>query len=387
MTIGFHAPLPPARSGVADYAAALLEALRPHAEMLVNPTAPCDVELYHLGNNQLHRGIYHQALERPGVAVLHDAVLQHFFLGALPAEAYVEEFVYNYGEWCRDQAVAMWRGRARSGQALDYFRYPMLRRVAEVSRAVVVHNPAASALVRAHAPDAQVAEIPHLYEPPAPPLADKVGEWRRARGLRSESVLFGVFGYLRESKRLSAVLRAFRILRGADVDVRLLVAGEFTSEEFGRAMERELEAPGILREGYLPEDEFWLRAAATDVCINLRYPSAGETSGIVIRMMGLGKPVILTAGAETSSIPEDCCVRVDAGAAEVEMLAAYMGWLAQSRAARRDIGTRAAGHIEREHNLPRCAELYLRVLRQAAAAAPPAMAGGRQPSGQRARRG
>ena len=386
MKVGFHAPLPPARSGVADYAAALLEALRPHAETLVNPIAPCDAELYHLGNNQLHRGIYRRALERPGVVVLHDAVLQHFFLGALTAEAYVEEFVHNYGEWSREQAMAMWRGRSRSGQAPDYFRYPMLRRVAEIARAVVVHNPAAAAMVRAHAPDARVVEIPHLYQPPAASPADKAGEWRRARGLRSETVLFGVFGYLRESKRLSTVARAFRTLRGAGTDVRLLVAGAITTEEVGRAMERAVEAPGVLREGYLPEDRFRLCAAATDVCINLRHPAAGETSGIAIRMMGIGKPVILTAGAETSSIPEDCCVRIDAGAAEAEMLAAYMGWLAESRAARREIGRRAAGYIAREHSLPRCAELYLRVLRQAAAAAP-AKAGGRRPSGQTVRRG
>ena len=49
-----------------------------------------DIALYHLGNNQLHRKIYRRALAKPGVVVLHDAVLHHFFLGSLDRAEYVE---------------------------------------------------------------------------------------------------------------------------------------------------------------------------------------------------------------------------------------------------------------------------------------------------------
>src|SRR4029077_11842764 len=82
MTAGYFAPLPPARTGVADYSATLLGALRQRGTVNVNASR-ADVFLYHLGNNQLHREIYRRALARPGVVVLHDAVLQHFFLGWL----------------------------------------------------------------------------------------------------------------------------------------------------------------------------------------------------------------------------------------------------------------------------------------------------------------
>ena len=101
MTVGFHSPLPPAATGVAEYAATLLAALRERGEV-VPGARDAGVHLYHLGNNQLHREIYRRALEKPGVVVLHDAVLHHFLLGSLDREAYIEEFVYNYGEWHRD---------------------------------------------------------------------------------------------------------------------------------------------------------------------------------------------------------------------------------------------------------------------------------------------
>jgi len=71
---------------VADYAAALLPALRKHGDVIVN-SAGGAVDLYHLGNNGLHHGIYSLALDRPGVVVLHDAVLHHMLLGSLDEAA------------------------------------------------------------------------------------------------------------------------------------------------------------------------------------------------------------------------------------------------------------------------------------------------------------
>ncbi len=347
MKAGLFSPLPPARTGVADYAAALLGAMRETGDIEAG-AENADISLYHLGNNHLHRDIYRRALAKPGVVVLHDAVLHHFFLGTLDEAAYVEEFVFNYGVWSADLARGLWRSRARSAADPRYFEYPMLRRIAETSRAVVVHNPAAAEMVRAHAPGARVFEIPHLYvDAPAP----------AAR--RSPGPLFGIFGHLRESKRLFSILRAFSRVRGAS----LLVAGEIASRDFTRAIEPLLAHPGIIRRPFAPEPEFTGLLASVDTGINLRYPAAGETSGISIRLMGLGKPVLVTRGAETSGFPEDACVRIDAGPAEVEMLAEMMTWLASDAAARREIGRRARAHILSRHTPETAARLYWKVLR------------------------
>ena len=45
--------------------------------------------------------------------MLHDAVLNHFFLGQLTEAAYVDEFVYNYGEWNRALGTRIVARRAR----------------------------------------------------------------------------------------------------------------------------------------------------------------------------------------------------------------------------------------------------------------------------------
>jgi hypothetical protein len=117
-----------------------------------------------------------------------------------------------------------------------------------------------------------------------------------------------------------------------------------------------------VRIGYLDEHDFWLCASAVDACINLRYPMAGETSGIAIRLMGLGKTVLVSAGEETSRFPETACVRVDPGHAEEEMLAEYLVWLARCPDDARAIGQRAAEHIREHHAPDRVAKLYCRAL-------------------------
>ncbi len=358
--IGFHSPLPPAKTGVADYSAALLRHLQQLGPVEVN-AASADVDLYHLGNNHLHRAIYRLALERPGVVVIHDAVLQHLFLGSLTESEYIAEFRYNYGDWGKELAGALWQGRARSATDPRYFRYPMLRRVSESSKAVIVHNPAAAQMVQQHAPTARVYEIPHLWEQPEIPPVYEVERLRRSLGVPRHVLLCGILGHLRESKRVATAIRAFRRVR-TKYPIALLLAGEFASTDLERGIEPLLASEGIIRAGYLSEPEWWRYASAVDLGINLKYPAAGETSGIAIRMMGLGKPVILSSGLETSRFPECAHLTVDSGAAEEEMLAVCLAWAAESRASLLQMGERAATYVRGEHAAERVAGLYWKLL-------------------------
>jgi glycosyltransferase involved in cell wall biosynthesis len=348
--VGFYSPLPPARTGVADYAAALLGEMRRHGQVEVAPDR-CDIALYHLGNNGQHADIYRRALKKPGVVVLHDAVLHHFLLGQLDRPAYIEEFAYNYGEWNRGLAMDLWRDRASSGSDPRYFAYPMLRRVAERALAIIVHNPAAAAAVKEHAPGARVVEMPHLFHAPALPAESEALRFRQRLGAGAGTRLFGVFGYLRESKRVYSVMQAFAKVHEELPGTALLIAGEFASTDLARAVEPLLGGPGIIRLPYLEEREFWLAASAVDAGINLRYPAAGETSGIAIRLMGLGKPVMVTDSAECARFPEGACIRIPAGPAEGDSLRAHMILLTSMSVVARAIGQRGAGHIREHHRV------------------------------------
>src|SRR5207244_8405410 len=87
--VAYYSPLPPSRSGVADYSALLLPALRRRLD--VEPVGPrrrlrrapkADLALYHVGNDpEAHGWIVEALRRRPGVVVLHEFALHHLVAG------------------------------------------------------------------------------------------------------------------------------------------------------------------------------------------------------------------------------------------------------------------------------------------------------------------
>src|ERR1039457_7431121 len=72
MRVALFSPLPPCRSGIADYSETLVEHLKPLVDLEVfadgdRPFDPSrfDIALYHLGNNPHHGFVYEAALRHP----------------------------------------------------------------------------------------------------------------------------------------------------------------------------------------------------------------------------------------------------------------------------------------------------------------------------------
>jgi glycosyltransferase involved in cell wall biosynthesis len=365
MTVGFYSPMPPAPTGVADYSAALLQQLRQHGDVRLAPDT-CDLPVYHIGNNPLHTAIHELAVAKPGVVVLHDALLHHFYLGSFGKTEYTREFVYNYGEFAQDEADTLWRNRALSAQDPRFFARPMLRRIAETAQAVVVHNPAAALTVREHSPETPVFELPHFYERPQSPsqsaTAAAISRFRSQLGIPENGFVFAVFGYLRESKRLIPALKVFGRLRQLNPKLHLLVAGQFVSKDLAHSAAPFQKQPGVHFLPHLAPAEFDIALASVDCCINLRYPTAGETSGIAIRAMGSAKPVIATAGEEWGRFPGCALFQIPPGPAESEALFCAMAALAQRPDLACEMGRQAADHIQRYHSLASAASEYWKLL-------------------------
>ena len=97
MRVAYYSPMPPSRSGIADYSALLLPALRGHADVAVaepgvDPDA--DIALFHIGNDPHEHGwIFDALVRRPGVVVLHDFVLHHLVSGVTLARGDVEAYL------------------------------------------------------------------------------------------------------------------------------------------------------------------------------------------------------------------------------------------------------------------------------------------------------
>jgi hypothetical protein len=57
--------------------------------------------------------------------------------------------------------------------------------------------------------------------------------------------------------------------------------------------------------GFAPIDDFTGYMAACDIVLNLRYPTVGESSGSLLRALGLGKAVLVSGIGRIPRVPDD----------------------------------------------------------------------------------
>jgi glycosyltransferase involved in cell wall biosynthesis len=125
----------------------------------------------------------------------------------------------------------------------------------------------------------------------------------------------------------------------------------------------------VLVRPYVDESELWSLAAACDAGVNLRWPTMGETSGIALRLLSLGKPLVVSDTGWFAELPDDVAVKVPVDEWEVDHLAAVLARLAADGPLRSAMAAAASAYVEREHSLSRVAERYLVALEEAAGGA------------------
>jgi glycosyltransferase involved in cell wall biosynthesis len=365
-------PLPPARTGVAHYSSMVIPALRaaltsrrvsesPSLDVLgdseTRNLGDYDHVIYHLGNNPHHEQIYAAAMKTPGVVVLHDLVLHHLIvemtLARGDADGYVAALQANHGE-----AGAAWaRGRAAGLHSeMGNFLLPASVDVAQRARSVIVHNRYAAERLHSFGVTTPIHVVPHPYIP-------ETRDLQRTLFPRDKRVI-GFFGFLTSAKRAEVVLEAFRVARAKDARLELLIVGE-PAPNIDVAT---LRGEGLTLTGYVSDEDFPRYYAEADRFVNLRYPSAGETSGTLIRALDAGKPVAVSDYAQFAELPDDVAFKVPLGEGEVERLVEF--FLADLR----DPREQQRAWLEDNAALEKTIDGYLAALERRAGFSPPGRA-------------
>jgi glycosyltransferase involved in cell wall biosynthesis/SAM-dependent methyltransferase len=362
MRIAFFSPLPPTRSGIADYSAALIEPLSRLAQVDTFAEKPrrfdasqYDVAVYQLGNNPHHEFAYEAALEHPGVAVLHEANLHHLIAHLTIVrgdwDAYLREVEFDAGADAHKYAADFVRTIKRPP---DY-DIPMLKRVLEKSRAAIVHSHAVGNELRAHGFSGPVGKIPHgawLLD------GDRLA-YRTRLGLSEAAPLAGIFGFLKPYKRIAESLRAFRRLIRVMPDARMILVGEAHPELPLADMIRSLGLSAHVRHiGFAPIEDFNGYMSACDVVLNLRYPTVGESSGTLLRALGLGKAVVVSDVGSFGEYPDEICLKAPVDASEEDHIFEYLNLLFSRPDVAQSLGARARNWVERECSWESVAERY-----------------------------
>ncbi len=401
LRLDYVSPLPPVRSGIADYSADLLphlggladvrvlalpgQAVAAAVAQLYQPQ-PADrageegrLPLYQMGNNPYHDAVWDLAWERPGVLTLHDYVLHHLLLhrtlGQKVWAPYESQIAADHG-WLGTAACRL-RALSLEDDA-SLFALPANRALLRRQRGVLVHNRWAAERLREAEPALAVRTVP-MGIPLPPPAEQATGLALRARlGIPAEALLLGSFGFQTPIKRTSRVIAALADPRLAAA--HLLVVGE---ESPNLDLAAEARAAGVGERvhvtGFLSYADLEAAIAAADLCLNLRYPTAGETSASLLRVLAVGRAVVVSDYAQAAELPAEVAVRVPLGEGEVAALVATLVELLAQPARLTAMGEAARRYVLAEHNPAAAARAIVAACRELAALPPPGDAPARVP--------
>lgn len=376
-------PLPPARSGVADYAAGLLEALARRVEVTALAPAPAhpipgvevrrptarelrrldrhDVVLAQVGNSGLHAWIVDAIRGRPVVVTLHDVVLHHLVAGMTIGRGRSQEYV-----------AAMAAEHGDAGRLLGYGvvsrvfpplwevapdLYPLTGPGVADASLVIVHSAYAAERVREVRPGVPVEVIPLLDPRPAAPAPLPV-----RRGRRDGFPLIGCFGFLIPAKRLPVVMDAFVRLRARHPSARLLVVGESGAgiDPAAMATAAGVPADAVTIEGYLPRERYDALLRTVDIAVSLRHPTMGESSAAVSQQLALGIPTVVSTGGWYDELPGGAVARIAPGPDEALELSDALIALTGDDDRRARMGAAGWRHARERMSPDAAADHYLR---------------------------
>jgi SAM-dependent methyltransferase len=192
--------------------------------------------------------------------------------------------------------------------------------------------------------------------------------YRQKLGLDETTPLMGTFGFLKPYKRIPESLRAFRRLARLVPEARMILVGEPHPD---LPLEPMIQSMGLAASvrvlGFTPIEDFEGYIGACDIVLNLRYPTVGESSGTMLRALGLGKAVLASDVGSFRELPDDAVVKVPVGPGEEDSIFEYVNLLVSRPDVAREIGARARAYVARDCNWDAVAGQYAAFLEAVAA--------------------
>lgn len=383
--MAFFSPLNPQHSGISDYSEDLLAHLREHAQVDLfvdgiipsNPdvannfryydykefermAAGYDTFLYHMGNNTLHEYIYKTLKRFPGITVLHDYNIHSFIRSTTLAkgdrQAYVGEIEACYGPL----------GRFITGKIKKYdfdlnaHRFRLNDVVFNSSKAVIVH----SRWCMEQTAGNNVFVVPSGIDI-EPLTTDEIRSIRDGLGITQDTLTLACLGDIVFTKRIDVVVKAFSIFRLFHKEAKLFLVGKLypDMEDKVRWLVDFYGLEGSMTiTGRVDLDVFKKYMKASDIILNLRYPTLGETSASLIRAMSYGKPVLISNVNQFREFPDDCCLKVDVCDREQDIILSHLMRLGKDPLLRKSVGDKAKRYAEENCSWKKVAQQYLDVI-------------------------
>jgi glycosyltransferase involved in cell wall biosynthesis len=388
--LAFVSPMPPERTGIADYSAALLPALSEYYDIdvvvaqkqvddpwgkrygrvrdvawLCANARHIDRVLYQMGNSSFHQHMLPLMAEIPGTVVLHD-----FYLSGLMA--WLEFHGWVDHAWTKalydSHGYTAVKARYQNVGAAKQ-RYPVNAHILWHARGIIVHSEYSRDLARLwYGADwgADWRVIP-LLRTQCNNL-DKV-EARRQLGFGEADFLACSFGFLDVTKLNNRLVQAWFVSELAKNEhCHLIFVGENHGGDYGVELLKTIHASDcrnrIRITGFASPEMFKQYLAAADVAVQLRTQSRGETSAAVLDCMNHGLSVIVNAHGAMAELDRDAVLMLP-DVFDTTVLVDALEGLWRSPEERQRLGQQAHKRISENHAPQACARQYAEAIESA----------------------
>lgn len=389
--LAYVSPLPPERTGIADYSAELLPVLAKYydievvvAQEQVSDTwvqTKCPIRdsqwlrsnahkmdrvLYHVGNSPFHQHMFSLIEEIPGTVVLHD-----FFLSGLLS--YLENFDIIKYAWVhalyQSHGYLAVQERYHESESGDVqTKYPVNLPILQNAQGVIVHSDYSRNLANewyGNNFSEHWKVIPLLRKP-----CKKIGraQSRKILGLKVDEYVICSFGFLDSTKLNHCLLEAW-LESGLSKDLNcvLIFVGENHGGEYGVRLLENIRASGLVKRifisGWVDSVTYSHYLAAADLAVQLRTLSRGETSAAVLDCMNHALPTIVNANGSMANLPSDAVWRIPDNFAQSQLVEA-LEILWKNAEKRITLGKRAQKNIHTQHAPDQCAKQYVEAIEQ-----------------------
>lgn len=329
LKINWFSPLPPARTGIADYTLSLLSELATQTHSTADLTSWTNQEswdstidnvvevkqftastdwrtefgnalnIYNIGNNsQFHTWIWLISREYPGIIILHDIHLQHLFLAyymeSKQQSVYLDLMQQYYGAKGKEDAEQFFSGHLDINRLSE--NYPLFELAIKNNKGVIVHTENA---VEKLGSRYTVTYLPLPY--PTQVTLNPV-----ERNKHSTPYQLIIFGHLGTNRRLDSVLRALTFFPKKE-QFELHIYGAISNEKEIKNRIIELGLSDIVRiHGFVDNETLGNALDKADLAVNLRHPTMGEASLSQLQIWSHALPSIVTKTGWYAEQPEEC---------------------------------------------------------------------------------
>jgi glycosyltransferase involved in cell wall biosynthesis len=335
--LAYLSPLPPEKSGIADYSADLLPELSRYYEIdlvtdlnkISDPWLETklrrisvaefkgeaykyDRVLYHFGNSEFHSHMFSLLAKFPGTVVLHDFFLSnilHYLESINPNSQVFRQALYSSHGY---PSLLYWRDKGALEAA---WKYPCSEGIIKTAQGVIVHSKHALQLAERFFSFNNKEYIVHIpLSRHIPGQIDRVIS-RKMLGLTEEEFLVCSFGILNPTKLNDKILSAWLNSNlSGNMNCHLIFVGNGHGTLFEQSLLKMAKDAGVIKRvkitGYVSPQQYRQYLASTDIAVQLRTQSRGETSASALDCLSYGIATVVNKHGSMSELPEDTAIKL-----------------------------------------------------------------------------